>query len=227
MRLEHLGIFLTLLVLAAVSGCGSASDETADATPVSTTDVVPVPQETSTGERPKSPDEDRRHPLVTIESSLGEIVLKLDAEKAPLTVDNFLQYVDAGFYDGTAIHQAIAQYIILGGGYTPEGIEKPTRPPIRNEADNGLSNRRGTIAMARQADAIDSSTSQFFINVVDNPSLDHQNRDVEGYGYCVFGQIVKGLDVVDRIASVEVTNSGEDGFRPVEPVVIRSIRRQR
>ncbi len=177
-------------------------------------------------EPPLSPV-DRLHPKVEFVTSLGRFVVELDAERAPLTVDNFLSYVDSGHYDQTVFHQVIRDYVILGGAYTASGEEKPAAVPIRNEAHNGLKNLRGTIAMARQADAIDSSTCQFFINLRDNPGLDHTGTTAEQYGYCVFGRVIEGFDTVERIANVEVGQKGDFTDAPLEPVVIRSVRRVR
>jgi len=138
-------------------------------------------------------------PQVRLVTSQGTILLELNREKAPLTVNNFLRYVDDGFYDGTIFHRVIPDFVIQGGGFEPGLIQKQTRPPIRNESDNGLRNDRGTIAMARTNDP-DSATSQFYINVVDNDSL---NATAGANGYTVFGRVIDGLDVVDRIAEVE------------------------
>jgi cyclophilin family peptidyl-prolyl cis-trans isomerase len=138
-------------------------------------------------------------PQVLLETSEGNIRLELDAEAAPQTVENFLAYVDAGFYDGTLFHRVIKGFMIQGGGFTPEMQRKETRDPIQNEADNGLKNRRGTIAMARTGDP-DSATAQFFINLVDNGFLNHSGKSRRGWGYCVFGEVVEGMEVVDRIA---------------------------
>ncbi len=168
-------------------------------------------------------------PRVKLETSKGTIVLELDAEAAPKTVENFLTYVRKGHYDGTIFHRVIPRFMIQGGGFTPSMEQKPTGKPIRNEAANGLKNLRGTVAMARTS-KVDSATAQFFINLVDNPYLDHSDDSASGYGYCVFGRVVEGMDVVDAIAGVptgvrRVTDprSGKAvPFRdvPVEPVVI-------
>jgi len=171
---------------------------------------------------------DPAHPTVTIETTLGNIVVKLDAERADLTVQNFLGYAESGHYNGTVFHQVFKDYVVLGGAYTPELVEKPATQTVRNQADNGLKNVRGTIAMARQADVIDSARAQFFINVADNPMLDHQDRSsAEGYGYCVFGNVVEGMDVVDRIANVPVKDLDSFESLPVESVLIKSVRVRR
>lgn len=139
------------------------------------------------------------NPVVALETSLGEIRIELFEQEAPVTVANFLQYVDDGFYDGTIFHRVIPGFMIQGGGFTPEMEQKQTRAPIRNEADNGLSNDTYTIAMARTS-VVDSATAQFFINVADNDFLNHGSRD---FGYAVFGKVVGGEDVVKKVATVE------------------------
>ena len=140
-------------------------------------------------------------PQVELKTSLGAIVIELDPAKAPATVDNFLQYVKSGHYDGTIFHRVIPGFMIQGGGFTTEFKEKPTRKPVRNEASNGLQNEVGTIAMARTPDP-HSATAQFFINVADNRSLNFRFPTADGYGYAVFGKVVKGMDVVNRIVKV-------------------------
>jgi len=160
-------------------------------------------------------------PRVTLETNYGNIVLELDAKKAPGTVANFLQYAREGFYDGTIFHRVIGDFMIQGGGFTEDFNQKPTRPPIANEAINGLKNNRGSIAMARTSDP-QSATAQFFINVKDNPSLDYPGRD--GFGYAVFGTVVEGMDVVDRIRQAP-TGVGGPSMRdvPKEPVIIKKV----
>jgi cyclophilin family peptidyl-prolyl cis-trans isomerase len=158
-----------------------------------------------------------KSPIVVITTSMGEITVQLDAEKAPLSVANFLEYVKSNHYNGTIFHRVIKGFMVQGGGMTADMREKPTRAPIKNEAANGLTNERGTLAMARTAD-VDSATSQFFINTgTKNAFLDHKVRD---YGYAVFGKVVGGMDVVDKIESVKTA----PGDVPLEPVVIKSIR---
>lgn len=152
---------------------------------------------------------------VRLSTSAGDIVLQLDADKAPKSVANFLQYVKDGQYSGTIFHRVIGNFMIQGGGFTPEMQEKPTRAPIPLEAGNGLSNLRGSVAMAR-TQVRDSATAQFFINVVDNPNLDSY-----GGGYAVFGKVVEGMDVVDRIKAVPTGNKGMHQNVPLQPVVIK------
>ncbi|MDR2788134.1 MAG: peptidyl-prolyl cis-trans isomerase [Candidatus Accumulibacter sp.] len=160
-------------------------------------------------------------PSVEMRTSSGDMVIELDAEKAPVTVENFLKYAREGHYDGMIFHRVIDGFMIQGGGFTPSMEEKRTGQPIQNEAKNGLKNRRGTIAMARRADP-HSATAQFFINQRDNASLDHPGHD--GWGYAVFGKVTRGLDVLDEIARVATGNRGGHQNVPVEPVVIRSVR---
>jgi peptidyl-prolyl cis-trans isomerase B (cyclophilin B) len=155
------------------------------------------------------------HPRVTLDTSKGKIVIELYPDKAPKTVDNFVTYVKAGHYDGTVFHRVIAGFMIQGGGYEANGNEKPTRPPIENESNNGLENARGSIAMARTGDP-HSATSQFYINVVDNRSLNYSSSP-QRWGYSVFGKVVAGMDVADAIAAVPT----KPGDKPVEPVVIK------
>jgi len=163
-------------------------------------------------------------PEVVIQTSLGDIKVRLFADRAPATVENFLRYVDDGFYDGTIFHRVISTFMIQGGGFTPGMQQKPTRPPVRNEAENGLQNRRGTLAMARTPDP-HSATSQFFINVEDNRQLDFRNASPQGFGYCVFGEVVAGMDVVDKIRNVETTTVHPHQNVPARTVEIVSIRR--
>jgi peptidyl-prolyl cis-trans isomerase A (cyclophilin A) len=156
---------------------------------------------------------------VKLATSLGDIVLELDAAKAPKTVDNFVQYVKAGHYDGTVFHRVIDGFMIQGGGMSADMKEKPTRAPIPLESRNGLANQRGTVAMARTMDP-NSATAQFFINVADNAFLDQANAR-DGNGYAVFGRVVQGMDVVDKIKAVPTANKGMHQNVPAEPVVIK------
>ncbi len=157
--------------------------------------------------------------FVVLETSLGNIKLELDEAKAPKTVANFLAYVDEGFYDNTIFHRVISNFMIQGGGFEPGLKQKKTKSPVKNEAPNGLSNARGTIAMARTSD-LHSATAQFFINVADNRPLDDRNSP-----YCVFGKVVEGMDVVDKIKAVATGQRGPHGDVPVKDVVIVSARR--
>ncbi|NWG30093.1 MAG: peptidyl-prolyl cis-trans isomerase [Rhodocyclaceae bacterium] len=161
------------------------------------------------------------NPQVELKTNLGTIVVELAADKAPKTVENFLQYVKDGFYNGTVFHRVIDGFMIQGGGMTPDMKEKPTRAPIANEAKNGLKNVTGSIAMARTRDP-HSAAAQFFINVKDNTFLDYPGQD--GWGYAVFGQVVQGMDVVQKIAKVPTGNAGFHQNVPLTPVVIETAR---
>ena len=158
---------------------------------------------------------------VKLQTSQGDIVIQLNEEKAPVTVQNFLSYVNEGFYDGTIFHRVIPNFMIQGGGFDDQMMQKNTREPIKNEADNGLSNERGTIAMARTQDP-DSATAQFFINHKDNPFLNHTAPSTQGWGYCVFGKVTEGMDVVDEIAGTRTTNRAGHSDVPEEIISITS-----
>jgi cyclophilin family peptidyl-prolyl cis-trans isomerase len=159
--------------------------------------------------------------VVVFETSKGAFTIELFTDDAPKTVENFLQYVDDGFFDGTVFHRVIPGFVIQGGGFTPEMTQKDTRAPIANEADNGRKNLRGALSMARTSD-INSATSQFFVNLTDNAFLDHGTRD---FGYAVFGRVADGMEVIDAIAAVPTDTRGGHQDVPVEPVVVRSARR--
>jgi cyclophilin family peptidyl-prolyl cis-trans isomerase len=163
-------------------------------------------------------------PVVVLDTSLGKITIELHAKEAPATVANFLRYVDDRFYDGTVIHRVIPNFVIQGGGMLPGLVEKPGRPPIKNEATNGMSNRRGTLSVARMVNP-DSGTCQFFINLGDNPALNRGNTPGAA-GYCVFGKVIAGMEVVDRIAGVATQRQGVHDNVPVQAVVIRTARRR-
>lgn len=158
-------------------------------------------------------------PQVEFKTNLGFIKIELDPEKAPLTVKNFLQYVKDGHYNGTIFHRVIPGFMIQGGGFTPDFTQKPTRGPVRNEATNGLRNTVGTLAMARTSDP-HSATAQFFINVADNASLDFRFPTQTGYGYCVFGKVISGMDVVEKIVRVATGDRPPHQNVPLKPVVI-------
>jgi peptidyl-prolyl cis-trans isomerase B (cyclophilin B) len=162
---------------------------------------------------------ERSHPLVKLETSMGEITLELYPDKAPATVANFLQYAKDGFYNGTIFHRVIPTFMIQGGGFDAQMNQKPTKAPIQNEADNGLKNEAYSVAMAR-TNVPDSATAQFFINAADNQFLNHTAKTPQGWGYAVFGKVVKGQDVVDKIKAVPTGNKGMHQNVPVEPVTI-------
>jgi len=163
-----------------------------------------------------------KNPVVVISTSMGDIEAELYADKAPETVKNFIAYAQSGHYDGTVFHRVIKDFMIQGGGMTPDMSQKPTKAAIKNEADNGLKNLDGTLAMARTSQ-VDSATSQFFINVKDNAFLDHKSKTPQGYGYAVFGKVIGGTDVVEKIEKVPTGNKGMHQDVPTEPVVIKSI----
>ncbi|MDI3325513.1 peptidylprolyl isomerase [Pontibacterium granulatum] len=159
--------------------------------------------------------------MIILQTNLGDITLELDYEKAPKTAENFEQYVRDGFYDGVIFHRVINNFMIQGGGFEPGMVQKDTRAPIENEADNGLTNKKYTIAMARTMDP-HSASAQFFINVADNNFLDHSAKTMEGWGYTVFGKVVEGEDVVDKIKGVSTTIRAGHQDVPVEDVIITS-----
>lgn len=162
---------------------------------------------------------------VIMKTNKGDIEIELDSAKAPGTVENFLTYVDEGFFDGTIFHRVIPGFMIQGGGFTPDMDQKPTNPTVRNEATNGLKNARGSIAMARTPDP-HSASSQFFINLADNDFLNFTGQNMQGWGYCVFGKVTKGMEVVDAIAKVRTGNHGMHGDVPKETIEIISVKRK-
>jgi cyclophilin family peptidyl-prolyl cis-trans isomerase len=171
---------------------------------------------------PKEPAAVPSNPRVRMKTSAGEIVLELDAKNAPGSVQNFLGYVKDGSYNGTIFHRVIPGFMIQGGGFEPGMKEKPTRAPIPNEAHNGLKNSKGTLAMARTSN-VDSATNQFFINCNDNAFLDHKGKDPKNYGYAVFGRVVEGMGVVEKIEQVPTGTKGPFGDVPREDVLIESV----
>ena len=205
--MTRLSLFSSTLFLGAIllgiSGCGASE---------------PGKQTVSTAPAAGQP----ANPRVLIETSKGNITVELFTRNAPQSVGNFLNYVKTGFYDGLIFHRVIPGFMIQGGGMTPDMAEKPKNAPIRNEADNGLKNLRGTLAMARMA-APDSASSQFFINVADNGFLDHRGTSYDTWGYAVFGQVVGGMDVVDAIVAVPRGDRGPYQDVPIEPVVIKHV----
>ena len=162
------------------------------------------------------------NPVVMIDTSMGTITIELFQQQAPASVENFLKYVQEGFYPGTIFHRVVSGYVIQGGGYTEGLTEKATHPPVQNEATNGLSNQRGTVAMARTR-ALRSATTQFFINLADNHSLDHRSYSPDEFGYAVFGRVIAGMDVVEKISLVQTTV--KDGMEnvPLTPIVIKGM----
>jgi len=165
-------------------------------------------------------------PIVEVKTSLGTFVITLDPAHAPKSVENFLAYVDAKHYDGTIFHRVIPTFMAQGGGYDSSYEKRPTKAPVQNEADNGVKNTRGTVAMARTNDP-HSATAQFFVNVVDNAFLDHTGKNDTGWGYAVFGRVTEGMDVVDKIKAVKTGSAGPfSKDAPQTPVVIENIKRR-
>jgi cyclophilin family peptidyl-prolyl cis-trans isomerase len=195
-------LFVGALMLG-ISGCGASE---------------PGTQSVSTAPAAGQP----ANPRVLVETSLGNITVEVFPAQAPQSAANFLGYVNSGFYDGLIFHRVIPGFMIQGGGMIASMAEKPKGAPIPNEADNGLKNLRGTLAMARTADP-HSASSQFFINVADNAFLNHRGKSVEGWGYAVFGQVVEGMDVVDAIVAVPRGNRGPHGDVPIDPVVMKRV----
>ncbi len=164
------------------------------------------------------------NPHVLISTTKGDVLVELFADKAPKTVENFLAYADDGFYGGAIFHRVIKGFMVQGGGLTFSMKEKETKPPVENEADNGVANERGTLAMARTPDP-HSASSQFFINMADNAFLNHQGKTMEGWGYCAFGRVIDGMDVVDAIEKVRTKSLGGHDDVPVDAVTITSVER--
>jgi peptidylprolyl isomerase/peptidyl-prolyl cis-trans isomerase B (cyclophilin B) len=201
--MSRIALFLFSLMLGVTAGCGASE---------------PGKQTVSTAPAAGQP----ANPRVLIETSKGNITIELFTRNAPISTANFLNYVKTGFYDGLVFHRVIPGFMVQGGGMTPDMAEKPKNAPIQNEADNGLKNLRGTLAMARTGEP-HSASSQFFINVADNAFLNHRGKSFEGWGYAVFGQVVDGMNVVDAIVAVPRGNRGPHGDVPVEPIVMKRV----
>jgi len=221
-RIVILCIYALAFILMTWSFSARAEEPAVTATAKKTDDQKAEIKKDKKTEKSASKKQSTTAPTVVMTTSLGRIVLQLNSEKAPISTENFLKYVDQKHYDGTIFHRVIKDFMIQGGGFTADMKEKSTMAPIANEAKNGLSNLRGTISMARTND-INSATAQFFINTVDNQRLDY--RSDSNYGYAVFGQVTEGMDVVDKIRAVQTSSKGEYDDVPVEAVVIKSIRR--
>ena len=212
-------MWMSLAMVFAGGSTAAAQDETTPPAPVAATAM-----EAAAPEAAPAPEQAKETDMVIIKTTLGDIKVKLAADKAPLTVANFLAYVDAGFYNGTIFHRVIDGFMIQGGGFDASMNQKPTRAPIKNEAANGLQNKRGTLAMARTM-VVDSATAQFFINVKDNGFLDFRAPNPQGFGYCVFGEVVEGMDVVDQIKGVRTGVKAGMSDVPLETVAIVSVTR--
>ena len=206
---RRLAIALGLLLLGQSAGCGSKEGGV----------TASIPGEGATQAS------DVLHPVVQIKTSLGELTVELDAEKAPISVDNFLGYVERGDYNGTIFHHVEAGFIAVSGGYDERGRELTAEPSIRNEAHQTPKNTRGTLALSRQPDAIDSASNQFFFNLADNASLDYRDRTAEDYGYAVIGHVTKGLDVLDQIGQTPTEAKGTFASLPKKSIIIESMKR--
>ena len=209
-----MSILCTLLVAFLVSGVPQAG-KPPQGKPVPAQPAPPQPAPAPLTPAPGNP-------VVVLSTSMGDVTLELFKDRAPVSVENFLQYAREGFYEGTIFHRVKPDFMVQGGGFTAEMFEKPTRPPIQNEATNGLKNARGTLAMARTR-ALRSATSQFYVNVVDNRRLDHTGYSPDEFGYAVFGRVLSGMDVVDKIAAVATATKGDFDDVPVTPVIITKV----
>jgi len=246
MKTRTLWILALAAVLTITFACGTtpAPEETAEPETAAEPAATPPMEEAPEGEAPETepapapppagepqaaapkaaaPKAAPANPVVVMETSKGAITIELDAEKAPITVKNFLAYVDSGFYNGTIFHRVIPGFMVQGGGFTASMEEKPTRAPVQNESANGLKNERGTLAMARTADP-HSATAQFFINHGGQNGFLNKDEARDGWGYAVFGRVVQGMDVVDAITAVATGDKGMHQNVPLEPVVIKSVR---
>lgn len=225
-------LLASVLLIALAAGCGGGS-EPATETETEAAAPPPAPGDSADDAGLEVSDEDTEeggsdiaagaYPVVEMRTNFGIVALELYPDKAPKTVENFLSYVRAGFYDGTIFHRVVPGFVIQGGGFTAEMAKKDTEAPIENEADNGLLNLKGAICMARTMEP-QSATSQFFINTKDNPALDFRERSPQGWGYAVFGKVVEGLDVVEQIEGTPTGNNGPYQNVPIEAVVIESAR---
>ena len=208
-------IFLLILAVGALGAPGAVPQ----APPAGKTRVQVPPLQAPAPDPTPAPG----NPVVVVSTSAGDITLELFKDRAPVSVENFLQYVRDGFYEGTIFHRVKPGYVIQGGGYTQDMVEKTTRPPIQNEATNGLRNTRGTVAMARTR-ALRSATSQFYVNLANNAQLDHRSYAPDEFGYAVFGRVLSGMDVVDRIAATPTGSLGDHEDVPKTPVTITKAR---
>lgn len=228
----------TLAILLSATGCGQsapadataqiaggpATEDAAASTNLADATQANFSQGSSAKAGARKPEGDPLHPIVEIQTTLGKITLELDAEHAPGTVRNFLNYVNAELYNSTIFHYVDAGSMILGGGFDDQLSPIQISPPIRNEAHNGLRNLAGTIAMSRPFDAIDGATSQFFINVRDNSALDHSGPTEDEYGYTVFGKVTAGMEVVEQISQIPVHTEGEFTNTPKQRVIVEAVR---
>jgi cyclophilin family peptidyl-prolyl cis-trans isomerase len=210
------GILASLVCLLALAA------PAAQTTPKKAQSTAPKAQSAAPKAQSAAPKPAAANPRVLLDTTKGKIVVELFADKAPKTVKNFLDYVKTGQYNGTIFHRVIPGFMAQGGGFTPDMKEKPTRAPVQNEADNRVSNDRGTLAMARTADP-NSASAQFFINVSNNAPLNFQSKTPQGWGYAVFGKVLEGMEVVDAIVAVPTTTKGPYDDVPSEPILIRKV----
>ncbi len=202
-----------------ITGCNATETKEAKEVVTNTATEKPVANQTEQPTDTKDSGDKMSNPVIKMETSKGTMMIELDAEKAPKSAANFVEYVKDGFYDGLIFHRVIPNFMVQGGGMNPDMSEKPNKMPIQNEANNGLKNDRGTLAMARTNDP-HSATSQFFINLKDNDFLNHTSESPAGWGYAVFGKVTDGLETIDEIAKVQTGNRGHHGDVPVEEVTI-------
>lgn len=234
MKLTLAAFVLSTGALLALPSAQAADSATA---PAATPAAAPVSKAEAKSDSKAAPDKSKSKakkgdskvselkPVVIMETNMGNVEIELDGEKAPISTKNFLRYVDEGFYSGTIFHRVIKDFMIQGGGFTKDMSQKSTHEQIKNEATNGLKNLRGTLAMARTS-VVDSASSQFFINTVDNTFLNHTSPDPRGYGYAVFGRVTSGMDVVDKIRAVQTTMKSGMADVPAETVEIKSMKRK-
>lgn len=224
-------LIASVLLIALAAGCGGGSEPETETEAVAPPPAAPGDSAEDAGLEESDEDIEEggsdiatgAYPVVEMRTNFGTVALELYPDKAPKTVENFLSYVRAGFYDGTIFHRVVPGFVIQGGGFTAEMVKKDTEAPIENEADNGLLNLKGAICMARTNDP-QSATSQFFINTKDNPVLDFRERSPQGWGYAVFGKVIEGIDIVEKIEATPTANQGGYQNVPVDAVVIESAR---
>lgn len=220
-RLTKQIITIFFLLSLGLAGCAD-TNTSAKSTAGTTIKVADTQNSTQSSGASMSQETSSTNPKVLIETSKGNITIELDAQNAPISAANFAAYVKDGFYDGTIFHRIIPNFMVQGGGMNPDMSEKQTKAPIQNEANNGLTNDRGTLAMAR-TNAPHSASSQFFINVVDNTFLNFKSETPQGWGYAVFGKVVEGMDIVDTIVGVKTGSHGMHQDVPVEPVLMNKV----
>ena len=216
---------LTLTVAVCVFAVCSGQQEAPKASSDGATSQPAPTSKPTTQEKGMTSSAPAGNPVVVVETSMGTFKAELFADKAPITVENFVKYVDSGFFDGLIFHRVIPDFMIQGGGFDPKMNQKETKAAIKNEARADVKNDRGTLAMARTSQ-VDSATAQFFVNLKDNDFLNHKDNTARGFGYCVFGKVTDGMDVVDKIAKVRTATSGMNENVPVETVKIISIKKQ-